>query len=90
MHKYKYDIVNRDFKAKNTLYILGYFDTSLEEVVYRPLDKLLYSFLKSINKTESLKVHLRLFLKKNKISYKNYAEVFENILKELSEKKVLI
>lgn len=90
LHKYNYDVINKNFDTKEDLFILGYFDTKSLEVVYRPLNILLFSFLKFINKNNSLKVNLRLFLKKNKISYKNYAKEFEQVLEELYKQKVLI
>jgi len=90
LHRYKYDVVNKNFKSKNTLFLLGYFDQENQDVIYRPLDTLLYSFLKFINKEESLKVNLRLFLKENNISYKEYIEVFETVLNELYNQRVIV
>lgn len=90
LHKYNYDVVNKSFDKKEPFYILGYFDKELNEVVYRALNKLLFLFLKFIDKKETLKVNLRLFLKKHNISYKDYAKGFEQALEELNSKKVLI
>jgi len=90
LHKYDYDVINRIFDEKSTSFILGYFDKESDDVAYRPLNILLFTFLKSINKDESLKVNLRLFLKKNKISYKEYAQEFKIVLEELHKKRVLL
>jgi hypothetical protein len=90
LNKYNYDVINKNFDKKENIYILGYFDKSSQEVAYRPLNNLLFSFLNSIDKTISLKVNLRLFLKKNKLSYKDYAKAFENVLEELFTQKVLV
>jgi len=90
LKKYNYDVVNKVFNKKNQCFILGYFDNETDDVVYRPIDKLLYHFLKFIDKKESLKVNLRLFFKQNNLSYKEYAEVFKNVLNELYSKKVIV
>ena len=90
LHKYKYDVINKTYIKNNDLFILGYFDFKLQEVIYRPLNNLLYSFLKFLNKDESLKVNLRLFLKKNKLPYKEYAKGFELVLEELYHQKVIV
>ena len=90
LYKYNYDVINKIFDKKEEICLLGYFDTTLNEVAYRPLNTLLYSFLKFIDKNQSLKVNLRLFLKKTKISYKDYAKEFEKALKELFHQKVLV
>jgi len=89
LHKYNYDIVNKNYDLKNKICILGYFDSSVQNVVYRPLNDLLYSFLKFIDKTKSLQGNLQVFLKKNKISYKVYKKEFEIVLEELVNQKVL-
>ncbi|MGB3749991.1 MAG: hypothetical protein WA945_00325 [Arcobacteraceae bacterium] len=90
LHKYKYDVINKSFDTKQTLYLLGYFDLDLQEVVYRPLNKILFVFLKSIDTTQTLKKNIKLFLYKNKLSTKVYTKEFENVLEELYEKRVLI
>jgi hypothetical protein len=90
LHKYKYDVINNNYNNKGEYFILGYFDNNTKEVVYRPLNILLFTFLKSINKEETLKVNLRLFLKKNKISFKQYAQDFSQVLEELYHQEVLI
>lgn len=90
LHYYKYNVINKIFDTEEDFYILGYFDTKLKEVVYRPLNILLFSFLKFINKNKSLGVNLRLFLKKNQISYKKYVKEFEQVLAELYHQKVLV
>lgn len=90
LRHYKYDVVKQNFNTKEDSYILGYFDINSSEVVYRPLNTLLFSFLKSIDSTKSLKVNLRLYLKKNKISYKQYAHEFEHVLEELFNQEVLV
>lgn len=90
IHKYNYDVINQNFDKKEQIFVLGYFDKELNEVVYRPLNHLLYSFLKFVDKNESLNVNLRLFFKNNKISYKDYAKDFKYVLNELYNKKVLI
>ena len=90
LHSYKYDVINQNFDTKEDSHILGYFDVNADEVVYRPLNILLFSFLKSINSSKSLKVNLRLFLKKNKISYKQYSQEFEQVLEELYNQEVLV
>lgn len=90
IHRYHCDVINKKYKDKKKLYLLGYFDFELEEVVYRPLDKLLYSFLKTLNKEDNLRVNLRIFLKKNKLAYKDYAKDFNKALEELFDKKVLV
>jgi len=89
LHKYKYDVINKSFDTQETLYLLGYFDGDLQEVVYRPLNKLLFVFLKSINTTKNLKKNIKLFLHKYNLSIKIYAKEFENVLEELYEKRVL-
>lgn len=90
LHKYNYNVINKSFNTKEELYLLAYFDTTLNEVAYRPLNNLLFSLLKYIDKNKSLKVNLRLFLKKNKISYKDHAIEFKNVLKELYNQRVLV
>lgn len=90
LDKYKYDVVNKLFDAPKELYLLGYFDNNVQEVVYRPLNSVLYSFLKSINKKLSLKNNLQKFLKKNKISYKKYAIEFQTAFEELYTQKVFL
>ena len=90
LKKYNYDVINKVFHEKKQCFILGYFDKQTSDVVYRPLDKLLYDFLKFIDKKESLKVNLRLFFKQNNLSYKDYAEVFKNVLNELYNNKVIV
>jgi len=90
LHKYKYDVINKTYVKNEDLFILGYLDIKSKEVTYRPLNNLLYSFLKFIDKDNSIKVNLRLFLKKNKISYKEYAKEFEQVLAELYNQKVIV
>jgi hypothetical protein len=90
LHKYNYDVINKNFNEQGEYYILGYFDSSINEVVYRPLNILLFTFLITINNEESLKVQLRLFLKENQISYKEYGQEFAQVLEELYNQKVLI
>ena len=86
----KTPITEKNFDKKEKTYLLGYFDYSLEEVVYRPIDRLLYHFLKTINKEENIKVNIRIFFRKNKIAYKDYAKSFEVVLEELFQQKVLV
>ena len=50
LHKYDYDVINKIFDTKSEVYLLGYFDTTVNEVGYRPLNNLLFLFLKLINK----------------------------------------
>jgi len=90
LHKYKYNIIDKSFDKKEAIYLLGYFDVDLQEVVYRPLNHILFLFLKSISTTYSLKKNIKLFLQKNNLSVKIYAKEFENALEELYEKRVLI
>jgi len=90
LYKYNYDVIEKNFDKKEKTYLLGYFDYSLEEVVYRPIDRLLYHFLKTINKEENIKVNIRIFFRKNKIAYKDYAKSFEVVLEELFQQKVLV
>jgi len=90
MHRYNYDVASKNYTNKNKTYILGYFDYKLDEVVYRPLDKFLYTYLKTMDKEENLKVNLRIFFKKNKLAYKDYAKIFEKALEELFLQKVLV
>jgi hypothetical protein len=90
LHRYHYDVINKNFNKKEKVFILGYFDYNLEEVVYRPIDRLLYLFLKNIDKEENIKVNLRIFFKKYKLGYKDYAKSFEAVLEELFQQKVLI
>lgn len=90
LHKYKYDVINKSFDTKETLYLLGYFDLNLQEVVYRPLNKLLFIFLNSIDTTQTLKKNIKLLLHKNNLDTKIYTKEFENVLEELYEKRVVI
>ena len=90
LHKYSYDIVNKNYELKNKIYLLGYFDNALQEVVYRPLNVLLYSFLKSLNKSENLKVNLHLFLQKNNLPKKTYLKEFKTVAEELYKQRVLL
>jgi len=90
LHKYNHNVINKTFNKKEELYLLAYFDTKLDEVAYRPLNNLLFEFLKFIDKDISIKVNLRLFLKKNKISYKVYAKEFEKVLEELYNLRVIV
>jgi len=90
LHKYKYDVVNREFNSKIKIYLLGYFDTFTQEVSYRPLNKIFFLFLKSFDKKITLKKNLLLFLKKNKICYETYKKDFISVLEELFDTKVLI
>ena len=62
LHKYNYNVINKTFDTKEELYLLAYFDTTLNEVAYRPLNNLLFTFLHFIDKNISLKINLRLFL----------------------------
>jgi len=90
IHKYNYDVINKDFTQKEESFILGYFDSDTQEVVYRPLNNLLFSFFKTLNPTLSLNKNLRLFLKKNEISYELYAKEFIIVFEELYIQKVLV
>lgn len=90
VHKYNCNVINKTFNIKEELYLLAYFDTNLNEVAYRPLNNLLFAFIKFIDKKISIKVNLRLFLKENKISYKVYATEFEKVLEELYKQRVLV
>ncbi|MGB5868528.1 MAG: hypothetical protein WBG69_11710 [Arcobacteraceae bacterium] len=90
LHKYYYDVVNKDFNEKQKIYIIGYFDFHRDEVVYRLLDRVLYLFLTSIDSSKNLKKNLRLFFRKHNIAYKEYAVQFEAVLEELFSKKVII
>lgn len=90
LHKYKCNVLLSNFEQKEEVCILGYYDFKLQEVTYRPINDLLFQFLKFINKEISLKFNLRLFLKQNKISYKDYAKDFEKVLKELENKMVIV
>lgn len=90
LHKYQYNVLTSNFEYKEETSVLGYFDFTLQEVAYRPMNNLLFQFLKFIDKEVSLKSNLKLFLKKNKIPYNAYAKEFAQALKELSNKKVLV
>jgi len=90
LHKYHYNIIDKTFDTKETLYLLGYFDTNLQEVVYRPVSELLFLFLKKLNKQKTLKKNIKLFLQKNNLSVKIYAKEFETLLEELYQKRVLV
>jgi len=89
LYKYNYDVVNRNFIDKSEYFILGYFDNTQNEVVYRPLNILLFSFLKSLNHEKSMKTNLKNFLKENDISYKEYKNEFKKVLEELYIQEVL-
>ena len=90
LHKYNYDVVNKNFTHKEDYFILGYFDNHTQQVVYRPLNNLLFSFLKTLNSTLNLNKNLRLFLNKNELSFELYEKEFKIVLEELYIQKVLI
>jgi hypothetical protein len=90
LQKYSYDFLNMNLEEKHKTYILGYFDFKLQEVVYREINIYMYKLLKSLLKTKTLKENLKLFMKKNGLSYKKYKEEFAVALAEIYRKKVIV
>ncbi len=90
LQKYGYNFLNMNLEEKHKTYILGYFDFKLEEVVYREINVYMYKLLKSLSKTKTLKENLKIFMKKNGLSYKKYKEEFAIALAELYRKKVIV
>ena len=90
LHRYKYDVINKNFNNKEEFFLLGYFDKNKNEVVYRPLNILLFTFLNSINTKKSIKTNLKKFLQQNNIPYKQYIGEFTQVLEELYSQEVLV
>ena len=89
LKQYKYNILNHSYKKTDDLFVLTYFDFKLNEVAYRPINQVMYMFLKQIDDAISMKKNLKMFCAKYELDYLIHKEAFRSALIELYSKYIL-
>lgn len=90
VRRFKYDIINKNYKEKRENFLVIYYDFQTHDIVYREINQLIFELLKNIDKKGSLKDTLRRLCLKNDIAYKEAKKLLQEPLEELFLKKVFI
>ncbi|QKF80711.1 putative DNA-binding domain-containing protein [Halarcobacter ebronensis] len=88
--RFKYDIVNKNYKEKRENFLVIYYDFQTNEVIYREINQLIYLLLKESKKSKTFKEILQKLCKANDIVYKEAENLLFKPLEELFEKRVFI
>ncbi|RXJ68643.1 hypothetical protein CRV08_07420 [Halarcobacter ebronensis] len=88
--RFKYDIINKNYKQKRENFLVIYYDFQTNEVIYREINQLIYLLLKDSKKNKTFKGILKELCKVNDIVYKEAENLLFKPLEELFEKKVFI
>ena len=88
--KFKYDIINKNYKEKRENFVIIYYDFESDDVIYREINQLIFLLLKNSSKNKSFKKILAKLCKENDIVYKEAEELLFKPFEELFNKKVFI
>lgn len=88
--KFKYDIINTEYKTKRENFLVIYHDFKTNDVIFREINQLIYVLLQRLSKKKTLSKVLKELCKENEIDFKEAKIVLKEPLLELFSNKVLI
>ncbi len=88
--RFKFDIINKEYKTKRENFVAIYQNFKTIDVVYREINQLIFLILKRINKKQSLSDVLKEICKENELDFKEAKTLLEEPFEELFLNKVLI
>ena len=88
--RFKYDIVNTDYKTKRENFLVIYYDFETHDVIFREINQLIYVLIQRLNKNQSINTVLKQLCKENDIDFKEAKTILKEPLSELYLNRVLI
>lgn len=88
--RFKFDIINKEYKTKRENFVAIYQNFKTIDVVYREINQLIFLILKRINKKQSLGDVLKEICKENELDFKEAKTLLQEPFEELFLNKVLI
>ena len=88
--RFKFDIINKEYKTKRENFVAIYQNFKTIDVVYREINQLIFLILKKINKKQSLGDVLKEICKENELDFKEAKTLLQEPFEELFLNKVLI
>lgn len=88
--RFKFDIINKEYKTKRENFVVIYQNFETIDVVYREINQLIFLILKRINKKQSLGDVLKEICKENELDFKEAKTLLQEPFEELFLNKVLI
>ncbi len=87
--KFKYDLINKEYKRKRENYLVIYYDFETNDIIYREINPIIYYLLKSLNKKQNLSSLLKKLCKENEIDFKEAKKLLKEPLTQLAFLSVL-
>jgi len=81
--KFKFNLVNKDYKTKRENYLVIYYDFTTNDVLYREINPLIFYLLKYLDKKESIVQILKRICEENEIEHKEAKKLLKEPLEEL-------
>ncbi len=89
IHRFKYDIVNRNYDVKRENFLVIYNDFKTNQIVYREINQLIFVLFQKLNKKQSIGETLKELCLENEIDFKEAKTILKEPLEELFFSKVL-